>query len=189
MVDSVLSTPKSSWKMTDLSGPDRSWLVAGLTLAGVTAQDIADRLSCSLRLVRTIRAEDMTQVCYLAQQQLKTMADDLRQAELTERLTSRELTKSQAETERVQGQLDQITDRLMKGTLEAFPRCGHPKVDWNVYTHTDRSVSPPKVREYCRECNAGRATSYRERLKKAKSEGESHDGVMISDPDDQASGS
>lgn len=144
MVDSVLSTPKSSWKMTDLSGPDRSWLVAGLTLAGVTAQDIADRLSCSLRLVRTIRAEDMTQVCYLAQQQLKTMSDDLRQAELTERLTSRELTKSRAETERVQGQLDQVIDAHIAGTLDTFPRCGHPKVPYNVYKSQGR--------EYCREC-------------------------------------
>lgn len=146
MVDSVLSTPKSSWKMTDLSGPDRSWLVAGLTLAGVTAQDIADRLSCSLRLVRTIRAEDMTQVCYLAQQQLKTMADDLRQAQLAERLTSRDLTKSQAETARARVQVDDLLDALATGGIETFPRCGHPKVKYNVYSS--------KGKDYCRECRA-----------------------------------
>lgn len=146
MVDAVLSTPKHLRKMTELSGPDRSWLVAGLTLAGVTAQDIADRMSCSLRLVRTIRADDMTQVCYLAQQQLKSMGDDLRQAELAQRLTERALTKANADVDRIRSQLDQIVDAHVAGTLSTFPRCGHPKVGYNVYRSQGK--------EYCRQCRS-----------------------------------
>lgn len=147
-----MSSPKSSWKMTDMSAPDRCWLVAGLTLAGVTAQDIADRLSCSLRLVRTIRAEDMTQVCFLAQQREAALADEVRKTELAQRLTARELAKANADMDRLRLQLDQIIDAHMAGTLSVFPRCGHPKVPYNVYKHTDRSGPAPKVREYCREC-------------------------------------
>ena len=151
-----------------MSGPDRSWLVAGLTLAGVTAQDIADKMSCSLRLVRTIRAEDMTQVCYLAQQQLATMADDLRQAELNQRLTARELTKSRAETERVQGRLDQITDKLAVG--EPIRTCyrGHPLLD-------DDDVYRSGGRAYCRECNRENTINYRRKQKRA--EQQRHSGV------------
>lgn len=140
IVAAVLSTPKATRKMTDLSGPDRSWLVAGLTLAGMTAQSIAERMSCSLRLVRTVRAEDMTQVCFLAQQQERVLADQLRQAELSHRLMRLELKSA----ERLRRQLDQIVDAHVTGTLSVFPRCGHPKVGYNVYRC--------RKREYCRTC-------------------------------------
>lgn len=139
-----MSSPKSSWKMTDMSASDRCWLVAGLTLAGVTAQDIADRLSCSLRLVRTIRAEDMTQVCFLAQQREAALADEVRKTELAHRLTTRELAEANTDMDRLRLQLDQIIDAHVAGTLSVFPRCGHPKVGYNVYEHGGRT--------YCREC-------------------------------------
>lgn len=146
MVGAALSTPKFRLRMNDLSNPDRSWLVAGLTLAGITAQDIADRLSCSLRLVRTIRAEDMTQVCLVAQQREADLSDDLRKMELEYKLARREMDVSRIERESLRRKLDQILDAYTTGTLVVFPRCGHPKVGYNVYRSQGR--------QYCRECRS-----------------------------------
>lgn len=144
IIAAALSTPKFRQRMTDLTPPDRSWLVAGLTLAGLTAQGIADRLSCSLRLVRTVRADDMTQVCLMAQQREASLLDDVRKMELEYRLTRLGLDAQRAETDRLRTQLDQILDAYTTGTLTMFPRCGHPKVGYNVYRYRDR--------EYCRTC-------------------------------------
>lgn len=52
--------------MRELSGPDRSWIVASLTVQGWTVAAIADRLKCSLRLVQTIKTEPMTRVALYA---------------------------------------------------------------------------------------------------------------------------
>ncbi len=141
--------------MADLSEPDRCWLVAGLTLAGITAQDIADRLSCSLRLVRTIRAEHMTQVCLLAQDREAALLTQLRKIELEYKLARRGLDINKAEIDRLRAQRDQILDAHMAGTMSVFPRCGHPKVGYNVY----RSNS----REYCRECRRAWDQTHRNR--------------------------
>lgn len=130
--------------MTDLSEPDRCWLVAGLTLAGITAQDIADRLSCSLRLVRTIRADHMTQVCLLAQEREAVLVEQVRKIELEYKLVCRDLDSLRTEVSRLRLQRDQILDAHTAGTIKVFPRCGHPKVGYNVYRSKDR--------EYCREC-------------------------------------
>lgn len=161
IVAAVLSTPKAARKMTDLSGPDRSWLVAGLTLAGMTAHCIAERLSCSLRLVRTIRAEEMTQVCFLAQQREAALADEVRQSELARRLMRRELEAAKKAAVRMRQQLDQIVDAHLAGDLAVFPRCRHPKIGYNVY----RSAG----REYCRTCRTEWDRKHRKNSKSAAS--------------------
>lgn len=129
--------------MRELSAPDRAWLVAGLTLAGLTAKEIAARLSCSLRLVRTIRAEDMTHVCLLAQQREASLSGDLRKMELEYRLARIDLDQQGRDLRRLKKQLDQVVDAHLVGTLSLF-RCGHPKVGYNVYRHGGR--------DYCRSC-------------------------------------
>ena len=43
----------------DLSDADRAWAVVRLSEMGWTAQDIADRMGCSLRLIRNIKAEPL----------------------------------------------------------------------------------------------------------------------------------
>jgi len=144
MVAAVLSMPKASRKMTELSGPDRSWLVAGLTLAGVTADEIAERTGCSRRLVMAIRAEDMTQVCKIAQQQTGELEAELSAERSEHSVTRRDLVEKVAEAERLRMQLDQVLGKLMVGTLTAFPRCGHPRVKYNTYSHGGA--------ERCREC-------------------------------------
>lgn len=156
MVAAVLSAPKASRKMTELSGPDRSWLVAGLTDAGVTAQDIADRLGCSLRLVRSIRAEDMTQMAWLWLESERKAADDLRAEKSEHALTRRELAESERECARLRTQHDQLVIKLqrIRGRDVTFG-CGHPMVDYNTYKSNGR--------RYCKECRRKREAVRRAR--------------------------
>lgn len=46
----------------DLSTEDRTWTVVSLSAMGWTAQDIADRMGCSLRLIRNIKADPVAAV-------------------------------------------------------------------------------------------------------------------------------
>jgi hypothetical protein len=156
MVAAVLSTPKASRKMTELSDADRAWLVAGLTLAGVTAQDIADRMGCSLRLVRSIRAEDITQMAVVAQTETRALGDDLRTERCDHALTRRNLAEAEAELERLRAQFDQIVDAHMTGELKTFPRCGHEMVPYNTYEHGGR--------KWCRRCGRERKAERRKLL-------------------------
>ncbi len=43
----------------NLTGPDRAWVVAALQVSGMTADESASLLHCSLRLIRQIRSEPM----------------------------------------------------------------------------------------------------------------------------------
>lgn len=143
MVAAVLSMPKASRKMTELSELDRSWLVAGLTLAGVTAQDIADRMGCSLRLVRAIRAESITQFAVVAQTESHALGNELRAERCEHAVTRRTLAEAERDNERLRTQLDQLVEAHAAGTLELF-RCKHPRVKYNVYRHGGK--------DYCRTC-------------------------------------
>jgi hypothetical protein len=62
----VLTVRTRCMEMKELSGPDRSWVVASLTVQGWTVAAIAERLRCSLRLVQTIKTEPMTRVAMYA---------------------------------------------------------------------------------------------------------------------------
>lgn len=182
MVAAVLSSPKAFRKMTELSVADRAWLVAGLTIAGVTAQDIADRTGCSLRLIRAIRAEEITQMAVLAQTETRTLGDELRVEHLEHVATRRRLADAQAEAARLRSQLDQLVAALQRGEqIEVFRTCGHPRLDWNMYRH--------KGREYCRECNRHRASEYRARRKVAGQNNRHTERVMILHADSIASAS
>lgn len=180
IVDAVLSMPKASRRLTEMELPDRCWLVAGLTVAGCTAENIAERCRCSVRLVRAVRAEPMTQLCEVTHAELQRQAAELRMERIEHAATRRDLWSANTTIDRQQKQIDQILSKLATGTLKAFPRCGHPKVDWNIYVHHGiNAKGEPFAREYCRECNNYRATQYRERRKAADQSVPSHRRVMI----------
>lgn len=138
--------------MADLSTPDRCWLVAGLTLARLTAEDIADRMRCSLRLVRTIRAEEMTQVCLLMQQESAHFADELRLARSEHKAALAAVEAITGERDRLRHRLDRLLDSHVVGDPPC-PRCGTPVVGYNAYTWRER--------KFCRECHRRRQASYR----------------------------
>jgi hypothetical protein len=138
--------------MADLSTPDRCWLVAGLTLARLTAEDIADRMRCSLRLVRTIRAEDMTQVCLRMQQETHTFTDEIRLARSEHRAAVASVAALTAERDRLRAQIDRMLDAHMLGEPPCRG-CGTSMTGYNVYVH--------RTRRFCRECHRQRQARYR----------------------------
>lgn len=140
-------------QMSELDTPDRCWLVAGLTLAGMTAEDIRDRLSCSLRLVRAIRAEPMTQLAVIYQREVEAFANEMRLASSAAAEHRRAMTEVVSERNKLKEQLDRVLDaRLVGETVDACGK-GHLMVGWNVYWHGGR--------RWCRECHAARQRDYR----------------------------
>lgn len=153
LVASVLAG--SGRKMSQLESSDRSWVVAGLTLAGLTAEDIADRLGCSLRLVRSIRAEDMTQVCVQMQTETANFTSELRLARSQIRSQALTIEQLQAELKRTKAKLDRLVDAHLIGARNCG-RCGTPMTGYNVYVHR------PTGKEFCRECHRRRQQAYRD---------------------------
>ena len=103
--------------MADLDLPDRCWAVAGLTRAGITAPDIADRLGCSLRLVRSVRAEPMTQLCIRYMAEADHFTDELRLARSEQHRLTDDLNRVTAEHARVKCQLANLLDAHMVGAV------------------------------------------------------------------------
>lgn len=143
----------SRHKMADLDTPDRCWVVAGLTLAGLVAEDIKDRLSCSLRLVRAIRAEPMTQMCLIYQREVDHFRNEMRLAEAGRDAAHRAMAEIVSDRNKAKEQLDRVLDARLVG--EPVDACGqgHLMVSWNVYWH--------RGRRWCRECHAQRQRDYR----------------------------
>lgn len=136
--------------MATLSDADRAWVVAGLTHAGMPSEEIAERMSCSLRQVYTIKAQPMTSVCLLMQQESRMFADELRMVSLELRAATVRLVTTAEENTRLRGQLQ----RAIAGT----PMCsaGHPLDRYNSYHR-------PDGRTDCRQCHRERAVRYRAR--------------------------
>jgi hypothetical protein len=139
--------------MSNLTDADRSWVVAGLTLGGFTAEDIADRLGCSLRLVRSVRAADMTQVCLIYQREVEAFANQMALADSDARTLRRDLSDMAADRDRIKAQFDRVLDARLVG--QPIDTCGqgHLMADWNTYWNAGR--------RWCRECHASRQRDYR----------------------------
>lgn len=99
-------------EMRDLSGPDRSWVVASLTVQGWTVAAIADRLKCSLRLVQTIKTEPMTRVALYALERAVELANEraLRHYEASAALA--QATVQQQVISRLSGQRDALLAQI-----------------------------------------------------------------------------
>lgn len=156
MVSEVLSAPKSFLRMTRLGSADRAFLVAGLSVRGMVAEEIADRTHCSLRLIRTIRSWEMTQVCRWVHGRLLGVESELFGERAAHAVTRRELAESRGEVVRLRGQLDQLVAAHAAGAVGVFA-CGHPRVRYNEYRWAGGGKS------YCRECRRGRQAARRGR--------------------------
>lgn len=149
----------SARTMGDLDDPDRCWAVAGLSAKGLTAEDIAARLKCSLRLVRTIRAMPMTQVCLYAQVETGNFANELRLSETARKLAVAENTELREENERVRTKLARMIDAHIVG-CKVCAKCGTPMDRYNTWT------SPRTGETRCRKCNRERQKQFRDARKK-----------------------
>ncbi len=160
LVASVMGSPRAFRGMTELPGADRAWLVAGLTLSGLTAADIASRLSCSLRLVKSIRAEDMTAVSVWAQRQVQVLSDQVRAEQVAHAASRQELGRVRVEADRLRRQVDDLVKALK--AVEPVKVCpkGHPLVEFNVYSH--------RGAKHCRQCHRDRQKRYYQERKNRK---------------------
>lgn len=100
--------------ISTLSGPDRSWVVASLTVQGWTVRDIAERLQCSLRLIQMVKAEPMTRVSVYALELSAelTALGSLRQLETLAHL--QRLAALEADVERLRRQRDALINPIRK---------------------------------------------------------------------------
>ncbi|SKX80854.1 Uncharacterised protein [Mycobacteroides abscessus subsp. bolletii] len=148
-------------RMESLEIPDRCWLVSGLTLAGLTAEEIADRTSCSLRLVRSIRAMEFSTICTLMQKDANNFADELRLAHGELKAKDHELDELRAELERTKGKLDRMIDEKIVG----FRLCenGHVMDKYNSY------VQEKTGKTFCRACARDKQQQFRDQCKVLKS--------------------
>lgn len=124
-------------------------------MAGLTAEDIADRMDCSLRLVRSIRAEPMTQVCVHMQNESRNFFDELRLSRSEVAQAHQNIAALKTELARTRGKLDRLLDAHITGT-KVCGKCGTPMSGYNVYTQ------PATGKQFCRECHRRRQQKYRE---------------------------
>lgn len=161
LIPAVLAGSRTT--MADLSGADRAWVVVGLYYdEGLTAEAIADRLDCSVRLVRSIAADATGQVMRAYREHVENAAMTHRMTDGEVRRLSRALADAQAEAARMQAQRDRMLASMMAGG-PVFPKCGHAKTKYNTYRHSRTG------KESCRQCHADAQAAYRERVKASRS--------------------
>jgi hypothetical protein len=150
----AVSCGTGSQRLHDLGEADRAWVVAGLTLAGWKAEDIRDRLKCSLRAIRTIRAADITQVCLLLQTETLAFSNQMALSDSEARALRRDLAEMTDDRDRLARQLANVIDARMTGGTVDVCNQGHLRVDWNIWVDK-------RGRRWCRECHAERQRDYR----------------------------
>lgn len=145
--------------IADLSEIDRCWVVAGMSALSMTADEIAGRLKCSLRLVRTIKAQPMTRAFTYAATETTNFVNEIALRESTIKLLERELEEARSSRDRYKGQLDNVLDAQITG-VEKCGRCGHAFDFGNTYWETG---ADGRRKRRCRSCNRRRQQDYRNR--------------------------
>lgn len=142
-------------------------------MVGMTAQEIADRLGCSLRLVRSIRAMDMTQVCVYAYERVAEVEAELSEARSALVAERQGHARTRAEVGRLREQLDRLVVALRRGEGVRVCSAGHALVGYNAYRRGGRV--------FCRECARLRAAAYRARRRETCADRQDHTcGVTVS---------
>lgn len=98
--------------IADMSGMDRSWIVASLTVEGWTVSAIAARLKCSLRLVQQIKAEPMTKVSLYALALEQQLRECRSMTHLAARVSAQETGALTARVALLQNQRDRMLDQI-----------------------------------------------------------------------------
>ncbi|MCV7207042.1 hypothetical protein [Mycolicibacterium canariasense] len=120
LIPAMLVTPRWPRKLTDYEAADRAWIVAGLTLAGWPAHEIVERIGGSIRLIRALRADAMTEACRLWQLDIKRLETELRQEHIAHTATQTALTQATRDVERKNTQIDQLIESL-RATRSSTP--------------------------------------------------------------------
>lgn len=156
LVAAVLARQRSIATIT--AKQDRCWLVAGLSQAGLAGADIADRLKCSMRLVRKLQAEDMTTVCRAYHHEAESFGEELRLTRYELAVRTRELADVLAEATRVREQRNRLIDMAMTGEPIKLCKNQHVLDRYTTYTH------PKTGKVSCRTCRHDAVERYRAKL-------------------------
>lgn len=145
----------SSRTMASFDLGDRCQIVAGMVQAGLTGEDIRDRMKCSVRSVRSLAAHPLTQLCKLYTNETRNFRQelDLRDSELAGLRAA--LTSAESERDRYQRQLHNVIDADVVGEKVRFCPKDHAMVPWNTYTN------PKTGKRSCRQCHADRQRELR----------------------------
>lgn len=100
--------------IADMSGMDRAWIVACLTVEGWTVAAIAERLKCSLRLIQQIKAEPMTKVALHALSLERELRAERSIRNLESRLAAQELNTRERRISQLLMQRDRMLDQLVQ---------------------------------------------------------------------------
>lgn len=143
--------------MDDLTLADRAWVVLTMKDGGHTAEATADRLGCSVRLVRAIIADDIGQVMRRYMDTADHFDMEARMASSEVARLARALSEAERDRDRYHEQLGRAIDRLM--TPDGLPtfRCGCPRSKYNTYT------APKTGKQGCRHHRTLAQARYRER--------------------------
>lgn len=169
LIDAVLAVPRTAFKLTDLPFTDRCWLVAGLGKdvlgpAGLTAQEIADRTRCSLRLVRDIRSKELTQGFVVAHKLNAALTSELSASRSECALTRRDLAERIRAEQKLLVRADKLLETLTSGgRVETF-NCGHERLPDNIYRNGGKT--------YCRRCRTKRQSRRRAAIRSSVSSSE-----------------
>ena len=120
--------------MDDLNGCDRAWAVVVMTDdEELTAEEIADRLDCSLRLVRTVLAgpEAVLVRLYRAEAEAFERTLDMTQGEVAR--LAEALGDTEGERDRLQAQRDRLLAVHLAERNGETHRCGCPVTRYNTY--------------------------------------------------------
>lgn len=159
LVPAMLVVPRWPKRLTEYEEPDRCWIVAGLTLADWSAEEIVHRIGGSIRLIRDIRSKPMTSLCTLMHEEMEKLTKELRLSEIDRAATEHELAQTTREAERLRLQRDQVLKAKQAGKQVEKFNCGCPKLEHNIYRKGGR--------EWCRECGRQRLARYRARKRSA----------------------
>lgn len=148
----------SATVMDDLCGADRAWAVVVMTDdEGLTADEIAARLDCSLRLVRTILAgpEAVLTRLYRAEAEAFERTLDMTGGEV-QRLAGA-LADTEADRDRIQRQRDRLLQTALDEREGKTFSCGCPMTRYNTYIS-------PRGKRGCRKHRAEAVARHRARM-------------------------
>lgn len=114
----VFTVRTRSLPIADLSGPDRAWIVASLTVEGWTVAAIADRLVCSLRLIQQIKAEPMTIVALYALGLERKLREEKGLRHLEGRLADQDSAAKDQRIHTLERQRDRMLDQIVRQQKE-----------------------------------------------------------------------
>jgi hypothetical protein len=153
----------STTTMDDLALADQAWVVLQLKDAGHTAEFTAERLGCSVRLVRARISDDLGQVMRRYMDTAEHFDREHAMAHGEVQRLARALGEAERDRDRYQGERNRLIDRAMSGEGGPVFSCGCPQTRYNTY------VAPKTGKRGCRHHRTLAQARYRARRRQATS--------------------